>query len=311
MNYSKRQHIVPKFYLKGFAAGKKIQVLDFHTGRVFPAMVNNAAVHKDFYTVKSEELEPDIFENWLSSVEAKAATIIRKVEEGDWPLKVQDRETLAFFMVLQQQRGKGSRDMLERMKSTAMGLLTLVKGFESFSEELEDFFPEGLTKEQKQKEFDRITAYEQGDETTFKVDAHQHINTISYSVNKLVKYLTGRPWRIVEFERRSLITSDEPLGFVRPPNLDENLGVGLMNAEILTFPLTRKIGLYMLSPRELIEKEIAVEKVRNGAFDARIRGTTVHERTFNELACQSAFRSVFFHPEDSKYLPAGMLPENP
>lgn len=303
MKYTKRQHIVPRFYLKGFSEGSKLQVLDFETNRTFSSSISDVSVHKDYYTVNVDGIDPDIFENWLSTVETEAANVIRKIESGKWPLDEGERTTLAFFMALQQQRGRASRDFLERAQSASIGLLTNVQGFEAFRAKLDKTAQGALTEEEKRQAFERIAHYEQGDETTFKANAHQHVASISHTVEKLVPYLTGRPWRLFKFERRALITSDEPLGLVRPPGLDENFGVGLSTAEVITFPLQRKLGLYMLSPREEIERGVPVETVRSGALDERVIGTTWHERTFNSLAAQWAFRNLFYHPEDYKFVP--------
>lgn len=303
MNYTKRQHIVPKFYLKGFSEGLKLQVLDFETSRTYSSNVNDASVHKDYYTINTEDTEPDVFEKWLSSIEARTATIIRSIESGTWPLNEEERTTLALFMVLQYQRGRANRDLIERIQSTAIGLLTHVQGFEAFSAKLDKLTPLSLTEEEKEQEFERIALYEQGAETTFKANAHQHVTSISNLVDKLIPYLVGRPWRLVQFERRSLITSDEPLGLGRPPGLSEDLGVGLLTAEFITFPLKRKLGLYMLSPRREIEQGMTVETVRSGARDNLVIGTTLHERIFNYLTVESAFRNLFYHPEDYKFVP--------
>lgn len=303
MGYSKRQHIIPQFYLKGFAEGKRIQVLDLESGEVRSAGVRDVGVHKDFYTVYSEEHERDIFENWLSGVEGKAAAVIRKVENGTWPLEFEDRQTLAFFMVLQEQRGQHSRDRLERIQSAAMSLQALVLGFDEFSSNLEKRYPGVYSEEDKRKEFDTVVSYQQGDETTFKVSSHQHIDAISQSTFELVKYLTGRPWGLCEFEKGCLITSDEPLGLVPSPGLDPNLGVGLMTASALTFPLNRKLGLYMQSPDRLREEGVTANEVWEGSYDTQIVATPILEKLMNGMSYQSAFQRVFFHPDDSRYVP--------
>ncbi|WP_186377216.1 DUF4238 domain-containing protein [Curtobacterium pusillum] len=42
----------------------------------------------------------------------------------------------------------------------------------------------------------------------------------------LLKYLIGRPWTLVRFDRRSLITSDSPVSLVAQPDANEREGSG-------------------------------------------------------------------------------------
>lgn len=303
MNYTKRQHIIPKFYLNGFAEDSRLQVLDFQTKRSFSNSTKDVSVEKDYYTIKVEGIEPDRFESWLASVESQAAGVFRQILNGKWPLDELDRTKLAHFIVLQQQRGRGTRDFLERVQSEIVGLQTKINGFDKFSEVLDAGIQPHLTEEQKRESFDWITNYKQGDETTIKATSHQHINSINHSISELIPYIVGRPWILIEFTRRALITSDEPLGLTGSTDMEDFGRIGLLHAEALTFPLTRELGLLMNSPRQFIERGRRVEEVREGKFDVRQRGTTSLEQWFNLQTASGATRNVFFHPKDTKFVP--------
>lgn len=307
MKYTRRQHIVPKFYLNGFADGNKLQVLDLEAKRSYSNSIKDISVEKDYYTIRAEGIEPDGFESWLATAEGKTAAVLRRITDGVWPLDEEERAVLAFFMILQYQRGRGARDLIERFQSVSVGMLTEVHGFEKFSQLLDDGIQTPLSEEKKQELFDWITSYRQGDTTTIKANSHQHIASIIDSTDELSRYLVGRPWVLVNFKRRALLTSDEPLGLIAGPNMEGFPGVGLLNAEVITFPLTRKLGLLMKSPRNLIELGTKIEEVRQGKFDVEMRGTTLLERGFNTQAVAGAFRNVYFHPQDTQFVPHQIL----
>ena len=303
MKYTRRQHIVPKFYLNGFAEGNKLQVLDLEANRSYSNSIKDVSVEKDYYTISAEGIEPDGFESWLATVEGKTAGVLRRITDGVWPLNEEERAVLAFFMILQYQRGRGARDLIERFQSASVGLLTQVHGFEKFSQLLDAAFQPSLSEEKKQEFFEWITSYRQGDTTTIKANSHQHIASIVNSPDDLIRFLIGRPWGLVKFKRRSLLTSDEPLGLIANPNMEDFPNVGLLNAELITFPLTRRLGLLMSSPRKPIDLGGTREEIRQGKFDDIIRGTTLHEKLFNSQAVAGAFRNVYFHPQDIRFVP--------
>lgn len=122
------------------------------------------------------------------------------------------------------------------------------------------------------------------------------------------RYVVGRPWTLVQFNRRSLITSDAPVGLVQNEEDEPWMGVGYKTAWGITFPLTRKLGLLMSSPEPIIESGNPVERVHDGAFDAIIPGTTRLESFFNEHTVANASECLFHHPNDGKFVPE-LLPE--
>jgi hypothetical protein len=126
--------------------------------------------------------------------------------------------------------------------------------------------------------------------------------------NGLLRYLIGRPWPLIRFNRRSLITSDSPVGLVRNRKDEPWRGVGYMTAWGITFPLTRKLGLLMGSIEELIDLGIPIKAVHEGRADSAQAGSTTLERFFNDHTAANASEWLFHHPDDEQFLPAA-LPE--
>ncbi len=136
----------------------------------------------------------------------------------------------------------------------------------------------------------------------------EHIKQMIELAGELHKYIVGRPWTLVQFDRRSLITSDAPVGLVGDAQDEPWMGVGYMTAWGITFPLTRKLGLLMSSPEPLIELKIPVEQTHQGVADTTQRGTTQLERFFNYHTVANASEWLFHHPDDEKFVPE-QLPE--
>ncbi len=52
----------------------------------------------------------------------------------------------------------------------------------------------------------------------------EHIKQMIELAEELHKYIVGRPWTLVKFDRRSLITSDAPVGWFRIPKTSPRRG---------------------------------------------------------------------------------------
>ena len=107
----KRQHYVPKVYLKGFKSdenGKQTNLILVKTNRVIPnAQLGNQCA-KDYFYSKDAETE-----KILSKVEGAAGKVFRKLK-GNHKLEVPDLEILRLFVLLQFVRTDGARTRFEQ-----------------------------------------------------------------------------------------------------------------------------------------------------------------------------------------------------
>jgi len=134
-----------------------------------------------------------------------------------------------------------------------------------------------------------------------------HIQQMAELSEALIPYLAGRPWTLVRFDKRSLITCDTPVGLVPHPDDEPWAGVGFMTAWGVTYPLTRKLGLLLSDPL-VIADAIPVEDVRAGKLDYAQAGTTALGKFFNGNTVASASEWLYHHPEDERFVPND-LPE--
>jgi hypothetical protein len=99
-----RHHIVSAFLLERFARdtkrGRLVAMLDKRTGKPTSVSPRDAAVRRHFYSIDVDDgrRDPGI-EEVLSKIESIAAPLVRRVEEGEFPVREQRLELAMFVAV--------------------------------------------------------------------------------------------------------------------------------------------------------------------------------------------------------------------
>lgn len=302
---STRHHVVPRFYLDGFARQRQIGVVQLPGDPRFLQNVSDATVQNNFYTVAGHPDGPDVFERAMGRVEAEAATVLRKVvDDGVWPLHVDDRETLATLITLQMLREPTQR---QQMRNTAIAVARLLvdTARPEWLQTLAAEKGEQLSSEDTARQLEELQAAGAIDAT---VSPASHAGQIGYLLPRLIRYITGRPWALVRFARRGLITSDSPVSLVPDPSMPPHMRMGLMTARGFTFPLSRRTALVMSSPEPFINAGRHVDEVAAGAFDLVRTGSTRDERAINLSTALGARERIYHHPDDRAFVPE-VLPD--
>lgn len=312
-NTAKLHHYVPQGYLRGFATEKeRIRAVPLDRVRApFTTLIRNVAAQTHLHTVPGAE-EPDGFERILSAVEGDAVGIIRRLEAGEFPLPEGDRMSLSFFLALQAVRGPDTRKTLERLQAKIVRVEVGAGGQKNVKRWIKKNLGFDATDEQAQRIWDEAT---QPGGPPITVAVLDHIKHMVATAEHLAKYLVTRPWSLIHFDRRSLITCDAPVSLIRNP-LDEDYwsGVGFATAWGISVPITRKLGLLMSDPMVMIERLSAddpmIQKIRtavvSGSVDRIEAGTTAMERLFNDYTAESAREYVYCHPEDERFVPTDL-----
>jgi len=104
MSDPKKQHYVPKFYLKGFCRDGKLWMYDRDRGNLDQLRPETVGIAKDFYTFADEEDRRDVSaERELSRIENAAAPIIRRIEDRQ-RITLNGKCELALFVGLMRYR---------------------------------------------------------------------------------------------------------------------------------------------------------------------------------------------------------------
>lgn len=308
-NTSKLHHFVPKVLLRGFATeAERITAVRLPGDRRFTTSIGNVAAQTHFHRVDVEGQTPDAFERILSGVEGDAARIIRQVIAKGFPLSEVDRTALGYFVALQAVRGP---DVRRSMAATTAQIARLEVGYggrANVKDWVQRKFGRAVSDEQAERVWDEVM--QQGG-AAVTVSALTHIKQMILTAEQLLPYITGRPWGLHQFDRRSLVLSDTPVGLL--PHADDGddfgSGAGFKTAWGITVPLTRKVGLLMSDP--LGVEGLEVEKVREGRYDRVQTGTTAMEKLFNENTILGAREWIYHHPDDARFLPDELPAPNP
>lgn len=306
-NPAKWHHYVPRMLLRGFATDNDmITAVRLPGDTTFTATTKSVGAKKHLYSVDVDGQEPDAFEKMLGNVEAVASRIIRQVVEGRVRLSQEDRNGLAFFIALQAARGPATKLSMEHIASEALRLQVGAGGKAALERDLTQQAGREIAGEEVDALWERVM--EPG-ATLVPMSSLTFVKHIVTTAQELMPYISGRPWTVHRFDRRSLIMSDSPVGLIPHPDDDDDPwgGVGFKMAWGITFPLTRKVGILMSDPM-VIADLVPVERVRAGQFDRTAVGTTAVEKLFNEMTVRGAREWIYHHPDDARFVPSD-LPE--
>ncbi|MEC4763826.1 DUF4238 domain-containing protein [Mycobacterium sherrisii] len=303
---AKLHHTVPQFYLRGFAdTSERITTVKLPGEKRYTQVVKKTAATNHFYSIDGHPQGSDVFEKSLSDMEADAALVFDTIKGGTWPLSEEQRGTLATFMAVQRVRGPDHRRTMGYLAATMTQLEVQVTGRENIQQWVKDRYGVEVDDDEAQEVWEQAT---QPGGPPITVAPQEHIAQLVHSAENILPFIVGRPWTLVRFRRRSLVTSDLPVALLPHPDDDPSRGVGFLTALNITFPLTRRLGLMMGDLRKLAEANIPVEVVHAGGGDGVEDGTTHLARLFNSLTVGSAAEYIYHHPDDDGVLPSP-LPE--
>ncbi|WP_404869326.1 DUF4238 domain-containing protein [Kitasatospora griseola] len=281
----RRHHTVPKFYLARFAdkRGQIIRV-PLPGNEKSTVSVKDASVVKNFYLLETEEgVFTDAIEDALGQIEGAAASAFRAVvDDGQWPPTDENRQAIALWAAAQHVRVPRIRQQGNEIADHIFKLQVAVGGKPQVRKVLEQAHGRKVTDEEVNEHWDEMTDFD-----SYRVSEHpnKHLRLIGDLMPRAAAHFFSRPWGLIRFERKSLITADDPVVLMRHPNSSPYDGVGLATAEALVIPLDRRAALvinnsstgddYNVSPNALLANHI------------------------NQMVIFNAHRAVFHHPEDA------------
>ena len=227
-NAAKLHHYVPQGYLRGFATDQeRITTIPLDRARKsFTTSVRNVAAQNHFHTAEELE-EPDWFEKALSGVEGDAIKTIRSFERGEFPPSEPERWAFSYYMALQSSRGPDTRKTAEHLHASMVRLEVGAGGRDNVGKWIRHNYGFEPSPEQEDRIWEEATR-PGGPPISFTNLAHIR-NTVK-TAQEVTSYLAVRPWSLVRFNRRSLVTSDAPVSLVRQPNDEPWEGVGFATA---------------------------------------------------------------------------------
>jgi len=273
VSVAKRHHTVPQFYLRGFARNEQIGTIRLPGDRRFVQSIRRAASETNFYAVDGFKDGTDVFEKVLAKIEGDVATVFEEIENGRWPLNPESRLRLAQFIALQAIRGPDQRRNMQHLVAQMTRLEIGFGGRSGVRKWAERKKGIVLTEEQAELLWDQATRPEG---PPISITPIVHIRQIAELLEALLPYVVGRPWSLIRFNKRALITSDSPVALIPHPDDETSRGVGFMTAWGVSYPLSRRLGLLLSDPMPFADA-MPVERVRAGILDNVQVGTKKNE----------------------------------
>lgn len=301
---AKRQHYVPRFYLRRFANPKgQVSVFDRQMARSYTTSVENVAVEAGFYDAFTENGERlTLAEETLSKVEGEARHVIealaRSTKGGLGPDQEQ-RETLALFLALQTTRTREAWDAEAEISDLYMRLqldLSLTGATrERYAEEMEEM----LSRTPAEDEIDALRALVDRIETIrFGPSAGHQIQHMFQVALDIAPILTVRPWTLLYTDKRAFVTCDRPVVLWRPrTSQDSHYGIGVASADRIFVPL---------GPRHMLRMDHGTD----AAWSMRsVSGAETKD--INRTVSHWAYRYIFHSPKHRPLEGESISPEGP
>lgn len=246
MQTTKRQHFIPRLHLQHFVGMEpngQVWTYESLTGNVRSAVPEETAVETHFYSIE----EPDgtmntRIEDFLASVESKAAPVYESLLHNEMPTDPQKRADFADFLAFMYVRTPAMRRMSGEMYSRHIQIMCYAYGsnknaFNALNKRVEEEGGRVLTAEEKERLRNQFL-----DPSGYLIEVpKQNTFPILAAAEKLAPIIFRMKWSVLRPSHGFFITTDNPL--VREVNPQTRHAIygdgGFLNktAEVI-FPLS-------------------------------------------------------------------------
>ena len=215
----KRQHYVSRFYLEYFEdSDGLVWTYDTAGNDIWPASPENTAVQANFYSPKDESGEYlDNIEDWLAGVETTAAPLYARVIDGK-VLADQERADFSVFLASLYARSPANIRASSEFQGYAMqfafdAYLSDRDQYDRLVDRIDEAKGEATSKEERDRSFEFGR-----DKDGYTLEINQHAGLLGIKVtDRLAPILFKMNWDLIIVDEQHLITSDNPVVRVTPP----------------------------------------------------------------------------------------------
>lgn len=281
---AKKHHYVPQLILRGFAKSDRLVCHDLLEDRSYRTAVGDAAAQNDYNTIETIAGDrSDAAETLMSSLETAAAPPLERVRSGAWLRDERDKVAVARFLTLQYLRVPRQRSFSDALLDSVLKLQLAASGPRGIAEAM-TARGEVPTPEAVLEEWAAVKSF---DWRASKPSAKHVVETLD-RVDEFAPMLFGvYSWCVVHWERRYILTGDNPLLLVPAADWPAWSGVGLGTAGRIYFGLDRSCALVLVS------------KV-DGEFPdgTALRPSVASARDLCRATASAATARIYHHPDD-------------
>jgi hypothetical protein len=252
---ARRHHFVPAFALAQFArpTGDRkgwLFQLDLESGQSVRTRPHDAAFEIEMYTYEdSSGGSSNSIEVFFSRVEGHASEALARLRESPERLTPADRQTIAYYLVVQESRtpaGLGRRERLRQAEfevSSALDLSTVAGFRQRFGADLGTVVSSGDDEALRQRMLQHLL----DGRVTFEQPRAGAIGQLVEHVHDMAATVYALDWTVVIADGAGFITSDHPVSMVDLTPQDSWSGNAWVSSPgALSFhPLSPALGLLM------------------------------------------------------------------
>ncbi|HTF71775.1 MAG TPA: DUF4238 domain-containing protein [Edaphobacter sp.] len=239
---ARAHHFVPQCYLAGFTdTGRKdgrLHVTDLKRQKQWVSNPVESAHRRDYNRLSQSDFDPLLIEKKLAEIEGAIAPVFKTLDEELRPPTREELDYLLAYMAIQWVRVPAFRSLAERITDTIYRskLDEAVKTPESWTDHLEK---SGIPLDSPGADYERAFAFQKTGAYTFSVENDWHLKKAFQTAANMIPALENRYWNTYVSFAGDYITSDNPVAI----DGEKDTMVGFMNAEIITFPVSRHLML--------------------------------------------------------------------
>ena len=273
-----KDHLISRFYLKGFAnSDNKVFLKDVDKSR--QASIKSASVIDSYF---SDIAGNDEFENFIAKYESKAAPAFAKIINGSkTAITEAELQSLFEFVCLTFLKSPRARRLAQDVGKIfqitnfveVRNLINNQNALISRSSLSNDY---EILLDLKSSNLD--------DDRDFLLK-DMHMNTVKRIISQAAKLRYDFKLEIVEFRNKKLLTCDSPVVLFSK----SRLSTGLAECDQIYFPLARNIGLIY-------------SRIADGILNDKYIPSVILQETLNSAISASARKYLVSHPDDSLLL---------
>jgi hypothetical protein len=270
MPEARRHHYVPQFYLKNFVSDRdkpRLFVVDLPGSRSFSTAPCNVAVERDFNTIMTPGVPPDIVETEMSKVEAAIASALARIIAAVSLRDKDDAAYLFWFANLLLVKNPAQRTVFDNFVNTVM--TKVGKSYASDQETWDAYVREQVAEGALQGGDDAAELRRAilGDYTVaLSTEAHLHTE---FTLSKdLFAAFANRGWNLYKATSGQFVTSDRPVVVTwDDPMKTDPVGLSSPGSRVL-FALSS--GIALCGGAELEDAAFEVDEIDVAKINGRI-----------------------------------------